>query len=417
MKKVKFTLGLALAMLITGANFVSAALVDRDVSMTNRNNTFAHEVEVTVTAQASPSYANSTRAKDWGSGSINDAITFGVHSNYHNLYMGDYELVLASTTGNVDLRTHAISADVSYGTVYNYVDFDGIVKARDTTELFHFGTIKLAYDYGVDIMPFVKRTIVAGKWMYDDAAKTHVMVPIDVVIEDYILPVKTSVKTNFTFGTDTAEYNYWIDLEPLFDRMLIYSINYDIWTNDMIGGDEEGPGYANKYHNSPVVIEAAQGIKTSPMSNSITPINVPRGCNFTFTVYGDASKELVVTTNDKYWTMQNGGVVVVNKGNGTWEVTITRVGASLLVKVGYVATTESGDGEDGQTGNGIIPAEAVWGSGGTLFVKAANPGTLSIYNVTGQLYKQIPVSGDFSTTLPKGLYIVQFNGKAYKVKL
>ncbi|MDR3267728.1 MAG: T9SS type A sorting domain-containing protein [Tannerella sp.] len=49
---------------------------------------------------------------------------------------------------------------------------------------------------------------------------------------------------------------------------------------------------------------------------------------------------------------------------------------------------------------------------------ATHDGTARIYNLTGQLIKALPhAAGEtVQTTLPRGVYIVVVNGKAYKIE-
>ena len=410
MKKIKFTLGFALVILFTGANFVNAELVERDNTIKrDGDNIFDHTIKVGLTINASPYYANSTSVSSFSGD--NDAFSGDLYSNFHNYYGASFLF------GSKDIRTNTFDLFTEYGSGYyhyylNYEDFDKIVIARDTTELYHYGTIKLRYDNGVDIMPFVKMKIVCGKWMYDTVDERHYMVPTHT-IESQISPQNVSKKTDFTFGTGIATYDYEVDILQLFDKEpLIYSIHYDVWVDDMFGGNDEGPGYGDKYTNYAVVINAAPGIATNPATDIITPKYVQMGTSFTFDVSGDPGKELEVTSSDYLWTVDNGGIIITPDGVGKWKVTLYKVASSMTVKVGYKTVVESGE-----TGNVAFTADAVWASAGTLYVKAATPGILSIYSATGQLYKQFFAFGDYTATLPKGLYIVQLNGKTYKVVL
>ena len=409
MKKVKFTLGLTLVMLLTGVNFVSAELVERDPALANRegNNRFEHTISVDLGIAPSPYYMNG-----------GEAMAGNLYCNYQLISVGD------PMDFGSDLRTDPFELTDSYGswalTAYpdlNYTNLDRMVVLRDTVQVYHYGTVRLAYLNGIDYKPFVKRIVTCGKWMYDTDNKYHVMVPTHVE-EDQILPYSTTFKQHFTFGTEIAEFHYRSDIMQLLNKTpLIYSIRYEIGVHDYFGGDDDGQAYGNKFHNRSVIINAAPGISVNPKPDAVIPVKIVSGKSYTFDVSGDASKELEVTSSDKLWNVNNGGIKIVPDGPGKWKVTLYKVGASMIINVGYKTTTESGEGEDGQTGNGIFAANAVWGAGGILYVKAAAPGTLSVYSVAGQLCKQVFVSGDYNLNLPKGLYIVQLNGKAVKVVL
>ena len=417
MEKVKFTLGLALVMLFTGANFVNAELVERDNTIKRDGDTiFTHQIDVDYTIQASPSYANNRAVKDFTTGSVNSAIIQGVYARYMNAQTNkNLGVPSQPISGGMarDIRLSKLDYDLADSWLtYTYLDSAIRAYRQDTVELYYYATVKLGYANGLDITPFVKCTVVYGKWMYDTDKKEHVMVPTHSIPYNIEAYEKTK-RTDHTYGTDTATFKYKTNILDIIDRTpLVYSIHFDIWTNDMFGGDDEGPAFGDKYTNYAIVINAAPGIATNPGTDIITPKYVRMGTSFTFDVSGDPGKELEVTSSDYLWTADNGGIVITPVGAGKWKVTLYRVSSSMTVKIGYKTVVESGE-----TGNGAFAADAVWGSGGTLYVKAATPGTLSVYSVTGQLCKQASISGDFTATLPKGLYIVQLNGKAYKVVL
>ena len=162
--------------------------------------------------------------------------------------------------------------------------------------------------------------------------------------------------------------------------------------------------------NRSVMIETEDGLTTLPRAG-LTHYT-PSWKDFTFKVYGEPGKELLITTNRAY--DNEGGVKIVPTGEGAWDVTIVKVHSSLKIKVAYKTSIENGDNP---TGNTVWVGYNVWSANGKLHVKNANPGTLSIFTITGQLYKTIEISGDYSESLPRGLYIVKLNGKTYKITL
>ena len=421
MKKVKFTLGLALAMLFVGANVVSASSKwepeKTDKGYVAKKGNF----EVSLSIAPSPSFVDSV---------INNAITLRdsafidpeEDSVNHGYFNGRASLPTAvgaldkdnirktsyDSRGSGDLSALAHPFSEPYAQSIDSCITNGL-------RLHHLFTVKLNYKDGNEAITYLRMTIMCGKWMYDSDRDSNVWVESHA-LDGIVLPYSTTEKTDFTYGTGIATYRYSIDLMPLFLQYPIHSIHYELWTNDMFdGGGDSGDGIKNQ--NNTIRIDAAAGITTNPASDDIIPIAVPSGTDLTLDVTGEAGKELEVTTSDRIWSVDNGGVKIVPNGAGKWTVTIVKVSANMTIKIGYKATTESGSGEDGQTGNGTFTGDAVWGSGGTLYVKSANAGTLSIYNVTGKLCKQVSVSGDYTVTMPKGLYIVQLNGKAYKVVL
>jgi hypothetical protein len=113
---------------------------------------------------------------------------------------------------------------------------------------------------------------------------------------------------------------------------------------------------------------------------------------------------------------KEGGIVIepVKGAANTYEVTLRRVQQNLFVDISS-ATSSSADGDGTTTGNALVKADAVWAASGVLTVQSAKPATVSVFSVTGQLLQQVSVNGTRTLTLPKGLFIVQMNGKAFKV--
>ncbi len=412
MKKVKFTFGLMLSMLFVGAsvNSVSAQMRPTGVPV---------DIDVSYSISASPSYHNSTPMGDAFSG-YNDAIEWGYKvEQYSN---GKFVQLDSSTKGpgqqihslpngdTLDIREHAYTSEAyATGGVEFTNEKDSINYCIDSINcrLSHFLTIKLAYENGKEVIPFVKRTITYWNRVRDT-----------VIMEDLILAYDVLDKTKFTDGTGVATYKYnTADITSLVKTYWIKSIHYEIWTNDELGENFGGGGHGNPGINRSVTIgETAAGMVTNPIVGLVNYVS--SGENFTFEVSGEAGKDLIVSTNDGLWTEENGGVQITPLSAGKWNVTIVKVRANLSIEVGYKTSTESSTGgEEGQTANVSVSGDAVWASGGALYVKTANVGMLSVYTVTGQLYKQVAVSGSYTTTMPKGLYIVQLNGKAYKVVL
>jgi hypothetical protein len=64
-------------------------------------------------------------------------------------------------------------------------------------------------------------------------------------------------------------------------------------------------------------------------------------------------------------------------------------------------------------------SSGAWGANGTLYVSAATQGTALVYAVSGQLVKKLPHAAGETVTaaLPTGVYIVEAEGKTYRVKL
>ena len=163
-----------------------------------------------------------------------------------------------------------------------------------------------------------------------------------------------------------------------------------------------------------LTFDMGDGITTTlPLNSDGNTIYVPSDKNYTFTVFSD--KEIDVTTNRSSNPTDGIKIEKDKTQNNAYLVTIQGVQSSFSVKV--VQKIDLRGAGDGTTKNDGVSTVAVWGSKGTLYINAATPGTISIYNITGQLYKTESVSGNCTLSIPKGLYFVQFNGKTYKVVL
>ena len=447
MRRVKFTLGLMLAMLLLGANVMNAALEpakpgakyeNYDTSPGASSDTIVpylgyYVMPIGLSIGASPSYAdtvvgsnNNIRYGYYIRGGSNASLNGEDTRNLPTLPTSDIDYNGDGNPDNIDLRFESYSLSTVSGTSqqlhsipilggsYSYNAFDTLLKyGASLTQCLE---VDLAYDKGKEIIPFVKRTIVLGNWMYDTKKEINVWVESGHTVEELLSPVKRDTVTDFAYGSGVAKYYYNSEILSKYTSLAVHSIHYELWTNDEIGSTDAGNAPVSI--NRPVTIEAAAGISTNanPISGEAGVVQIPTGTDFTFEVYGEAGKELVVTTTSSRWSVANGGVKVVPNGSGKWTVTLSRVRATMTVKLEYAAMPESGAG-DGTTGNDGSFEDKVWGSAGTLYVKSAGEGTLSIYSITGQLSKTVVVNGDYTTTMPKGLYIVQFKGKAYKVIL
>jgi hypothetical protein len=214
----------------------------------------------------------------------------------------------------------------------------------------------------------------------------------------------------FPSGTGTAKYTYEIDLNKLFDKYpKITAIFFEVWLKDEIVRDPdnangEGNGYVQVLR--PYTLILAEGITATIPINGYTP----SGKNLKFEVNGEADKDLLVSTNRP---LALGAPKYEKKRPGVYEITIPAVKSAIDITIGYAPTTESGDAN----GNPVITGDAVWGAAGAIYVNAATPSVVSVYNITGQLVKQEAVSGSKTLALPKGIYIVKLNGKATKVLL
>ena len=327
------------------------------------------------------------------------------HNQYHN------PLAASSGTGNLMFWLQKGGGQVD---VYNEIK------------------IKLAYINGNELAPVVKVKITLGQFKLEEtaatpangntAARAYVLYPLDNVapIEQIVRHSERYFRPHMTNGTETAEYIYRDQLLPLLSKfsspIYIYSMEYIITTND----EQDDPGTTDHEPPTSVNPPATPRIVILDVENGITS-NKANGnhfvalqSDFVFTV--NSSTPISVTTDPARPKLPTGGIEVTDKGNGKYDVNIRRITDSgMKISVASVAPTSGAGDDDELTGNATIATDKVWASGGTLYMETATPATISVYSITGQLVKQVFVNGSDNVTLPKGLYIVQMNGKAYKV--
>ena len=421
MKKVKFTLVLALSMLFMGANIAQAQ--------------FMHNSAVTVTASikgnpvfydfgifkqtidtVSPGYPGviTTTLIPWGITDLQkdtvwtypidplatSAWTWPYGSNSANL---DY------TEVNLGFNNWVVVPYNNTGNLYYY-------GRKSKAEIYNVIYIATRYIDGNEVMPVVKRITRLGNWTVSSNRSTLNL--LDIAVPDVHLH---ALEDNRVFRpymdrkTDIAEYVFYDDILGMLDEYgwRVLSIHYEISLNDEVGSDtsntdpDQPPVYSGVGpSNRSVSLYAEDGI-TVPY----IPPFVLSGHALEFKV--TSAKEIDVDIN-----LSDDLLDLEYIGNDTWSITIHDIRRPLTINITTKSNSEGTEGEDdGTTGNKAIATDAVWSSGGTLYVQAADQGTLSVYTVTGQLCNKTTVSGSYSLALPKGLYIVQLNGKAYKIVL
>jgi hypothetical protein len=164
-----------------------------------------------------------------------------------------------------------------------------------------------------------------------------------------------------------------------------------------------------------VTVHVEGGLATLPQAGITYYVNADD--DYTFDVYGEPGKSVIVITNNPHYAASKGITVAADKNiAGKWTVKISKAHLAPDVYVSYATETKSGTGENGTKANPALADDAVWASGGRLFIQSAAPGRFQIYSVTGQLQKADAVNGNITIPdLPKGIYLVKLNGKTYKV--
>ena len=422
MKRIKFTFGLMLSMLILGANVVSAQYI----------NYFPHagDLKVSAKVQKCEFYASDVSiqavTQDYqGNYGYPYGLTYGVNfktkgnTKFEECYSFPYG---SGSWGNSPIPTNAqrdwYFDDVSQKYVCNPVT-GNIYYWLEKSQVKVYNNIKveLKGKLGLDIVPIVRRTITLGNWTTktDGGQKRNEFTSTGVQITQYL--IRDSVW--FRAVMDRADGIYtFIFKDPVLPLVskhngAIFKIDYDITINDEYDTQGEvnyDPPVGKDTPGTPrlMTLKPEAGIKTNP-NHLNGPYFVNSYNDFTFKVFSDNPIEVVLIPRYDYVVREPGGLFWLDNGNGSFDVTIKRVQHDMTIEINSAVSTTA------ITGNEAILADVVYAASGTLFVKAANPGTLSVYSITGQLINQAAVNGSYSLALPKGLFIVQLNGKAYKV--
>jgi hypothetical protein len=360
MKKVKFTLGLLLSFLLIG---VSAN---------------AQKISATATFYPDSSYRN---------------ISYGVAT--FNVVNKSFNYTDVSPISVKNIKNPYSFSKTNVEIYGNYVE-------NSTT--YGYIAVDLEYFNGLEVVPVVKRITTYPGFTY----------------VDYISADSSWLKPYLDRKSGIAHFAFfdnWTELSQKFPvGQVDVSFAYEITINDEVGSPgadaNQPPSYGETIILRGITLNPEAGITTLP--NYLSGVHyTPSGKDYTFMVYTTAST-IYVTTGRKH---DEEGTEIVDNNDGSFKVTIKTVTSNLTVTIKSSANTSSGTGEDGTTGNDVFVNDAVWASGGSLFVKATAPGTLQVYSITGQLVKATNVTGSSTFSLAKGIYIVKLNGKAFKVIL
>ena len=440
MKRVKFTLGLALALIMISANFVNAA---KELYRSNEGSSTS--IGYSFTVLANPHYVSVEswlRDHSWD----NDALAVFPGSTME-IYLHPFVILPIS---GIDINKENFSAlifgkEYYYGTPslsttfisYGRQGFVGTATLGGVYSLYDHNynlyndiIIELSFTEGIEVMPVVKRTIVVGEWYYanddndvdvqGDKGKGNRMDPTNVEIVDYLLADSVTFRPIHDRGDGVARYVFQQDIQEMFSKYPIFSVSYEVSVHDEIGtlGQEayEPPMMIEPENMRGLTFDIGAGITTNIPINTIgNTLFVPSNKHYIFTVFSD--KEIDATSNRSNDPYDGISVAKDKTQANAYLVTVKRVQSNFSVKVVQKSGSQSGTGEAGTTGNDGAATDAVWGANSTLYVNAATPGLISIYGSTGMLYKTEFISGSYTLPMPKGAYIVQFNGKSFKVVL
>jgi len=431
MKKMRFTLGLVLSMLILGAS-VSYAQTYEDG--------YPHNGAITVSATVKPcdffnsdvsinlrSVDNTPDVTGYSLGTmggiINENNTIPWYREYSVPYgrnnTGQVSWENANIIGNNDFWF-----DPAMGTSGEWVPYQHPLGnllyyiQKGNTKAYNRIQVELRYIEGNELQPIVIRKITTGKWTTTGSGtKRNDLSSAGVVVEQVLKADTAWFRPYMDRMTAVAYYVYEDQILPLLAKYPIYSIEYFISVHDEFdspgGNDYQPPVGSDVTVLRGIEIIPEAGIATSP-STLGSVLYVPANKEFTFKVF--SAKDITVRAEpaNSSVNLPPGLVRWELTGFNTYTVTIRRVEHNLNIYVDF-ATSTSGEGDGDQTGNLAFDKNFAYAALGTLYVRTDSPATLSIYSVTGQLVKQMQVSGNTSFPFPKGLYIVQLNGKAYKV--
>jgi hypothetical protein len=135
--------------------------------------------------------------------------------------------------------------------------------------------------------------------------------------------------------------------------------------------------------------------------------SIPSQENFTFTIQptGENIGKIPVVQTNRTSIPDSEGVIITKNENGTYTITIRYIQQNIDISIDFA------------TGNEIVLNENIRTHNGQLYITTTTTGNVKVYSATGALVKTIPtIAGETaSTSLPTGFYIINMDGKSYKV--
>jgi hypothetical protein len=439
MKKVKFTLSVMLTMLFGGASVVNAQqdmlFGGASVVYAQQNVNRPHDGVMDLYLEVKACEFYSKNAVEFEIGAIDPRGFYRYNAAYpieklsaSSLKENDFRLTKLWFAWRYGVQGYDFNIDEtesSPGYLNYYYDQTPPLSSpqqnvlaglfyyqKKSAEVYNIIRVQLDYKNGNDLMPVIKRTITLGEWEYNGDKECNELSSAQELSTFNNLDDTPHFLPDMDNKSGIATFTYKDDVLALLAQYpAIKSIKYEIAIHDEVGsgGNHQPPVNTDNTIMRCPTIKTEDGITTDRNDGFCTESQK----DLVFTVY--CNEEIEVTTtrgNDEQ------GVRIENNGDGSYKVTIRQVKSNFTIFVKKLIIAESGTGgENGETLNTAIMKDAVWAAGGTLYVNTVNAGTLAIYNVTGQLYKSENISGNYTLSMPKGVYIVQLNGKAYKVVL
>ena len=154
-----------------------------------------------------------------------------------------------------------------------------------------------------------------------------------------------------------------------------------------------------------IIIPEVTGVITNPI---VGEYYVKGHQNYSFTAWFTGEPLKVKATGYYSGTVLDLDLNAKIRDNGVYEYTIYQVVEPWTVEIGPALSTVGIDG---------INNQRVWSYKNTLYINAEREDIVSIYNITGVLYKKVEIGEGLQTfTLERGAYIVTLkDGTVYKI--
>lgn len=129
--------------------------------------------------------------------------------------------------------------------------------------------------------------------------------------------------------------------------------------------------------------------------------------SFMFTIQptGENVGKIPVVQTNRTSIPDSEGVTITKDEDEIYTITILHIQQDIDISIDFA------------TGNELVQSENIRTHNGQLYITTTTSGNVKVYNATGALVKTIPtVAGEtVSTSLPTGFYIINMDGKSYKV--
>ncbi|MDR2916039.1 MAG: leucine-rich repeat domain-containing protein [Tannerella sp.] len=178
---------------------------------------------------------------------------------------------------------------------------------------------------------------------------------------------------------------------------------YPSWTEFIFVDGDEDPGYPSLIINRKIVLNICEGLIITPSAGTHY---ITSGKNFSFRYYvkdGYNAENIKITTGIRLYDEH---IKTISENDGSILVTIYAVRHAIEINIMGVEPTS---GVSNIMINEKVPS--VWSYQQMLYVRTPYATEITIYDTKGILHKKEQVTaGQQSFFLPKGVYIVRFDG-------